>query len=51
MEQITMPLPAQSRMTSISISFQPWMDSSTRTSPSGDRSMPWATMRRRSSMS
>ncbi len=50
MEQMMMPLPALSRMTSISYSFQPMMDSSTRTSPAGESSMPWRTMSRSSSM-
>ncbi len=35
MEQITMPLPWASRITSISISFQPAMERSTSTSCSG----------------
>ena len=40
MEHTTTPLPATSRMTSISISFQPSMDCSTRTSVSGDSARP-----------
>ncbi len=48
MEQMMMPLPAASRITSISNSFQPSMDSSTSTSPTGESSMPWATMARSS---
>ena len=45
MEHTMMPLPAASRMTSISYSFQPSMDSSTSTSPAGESSSPWETMR------
>ena len=51
MEQTMTPLPATSRMTSISISFQPSMDCSTRTSVSGDRARPCSQMRSRSSWS
>ncbi len=51
MEHTTMPLPAASRITSISYSFQPSMDSSTSTSPAGDSSRPWDTMRTSSSSS
>ncbi len=51
MEQMMMPLPAASRITSISNSFQPSMDSSTSTSPAGESSMPCATMERSSSTS
>ena len=51
MEHTMMPLPAPSRMTSISYSFQPSMDSSTSTSPAGESSRPWETMRRSSSAS
>ena len=43
-EQMMMPLPARSRMTSISYSFQPSMLSSTSTSETGERSRPWETM-------
>ena len=48
MEQMTMPLPAASRMTSISYSFQPSRDFSTRTSVSGESSRPSVAMRSRS---
>ena len=44
MEHTMMPLPALSRMTSISYSFQPSMLSSTSTSPAGESSRPWETM-------
>ena len=44
MEHTMMPLPARSRMTSISYSFQPSMLSSTSTSPAGDSSRPWPTI-------
>ena len=40
MEHTMMPLPAWSRMTSISYSFQPSMDSSTSTSWAGESSRP-----------
>jgi len=40
MEQITTALSSTSRITSISYSFQPRIDSSTRTSPTGERSRP-----------
>jgi hypothetical protein len=40
MEQITTALSSASRMTSISYSFQPRIDSSTSTSPTGERSRP-----------
>ena len=43
-EQTMMPLPAWSRMTSISYSFQPSMLSSTSTSPAGLSSRPWRTI-------
>ena len=43
-EQMMMPLPAASRMTSISISFQPSMLSSTSTSWAGESSSPWETI-------
>ena len=49
MEHTMMPLPARSRMTSISNSFQPSMDSSTSTSPAGESSRPCDTIRRSSS--
>ena len=49
MEQMTTPLPAESRITSISISFQPSTDCSTRTSLSGESAMPCSAMRSRSS--
>ncbi len=50
MEQMTTQLSAQSRMTSISYSFQPRSDSSTRISFTGERSMPRAQMVSNSSM-
>ncbi len=40
MEQMITQLSARSRITSISNSFQPSSDSSTRTSETGDKSMP-----------
>ena len=43
MEQITTALSSASRITSISYSFQPRIDSSTSTSPIGDRSRPRCT--------
>ena len=49
MEHTMMPLPAWSRMTSISYSFQPSMDSSTSTSWAGESSRPWLTMETSSS--
>ena len=48
MEHTMMPLPARSRMTSISYSFQPIMDSSTSTSCAGESSRPCATVARSS---
>ena len=48
-EQMTTKLSAQSRMTSSSNSFHPMTDSSTRTSWTGDNSMPRATISRNSS--
>ena len=51
MEQMMMPLPAVSRITSISISFQPSMDSSTSTSWAGESSRPWETISRRPAIS
>ena len=51
MEHTTMPLPAASRITSISNSFHPSMLSSTSTSPAGESSRPWPTMRASSSRS
>ena len=44
MEQMTTQLSAQSRMTSISYSFHPRSDSSTRISETGERSIPLAQM-------
>ena len=44
MEHTMMQLSAKSRMTSISNSFQPIMDSSTNTSPVGEVSRPFDTM-------
>ena len=48
MEQMTMPLPVASRITSISISFQPSMDCSTKTSVVGESESPWLAMTRSS---
>ena len=49
-EQITTQLSAQSRMTSISYSFQPNRLSSTNTSSTGDKSIPRLTMVSNSSL-
>ena len=47
MEQIWMTLPAESRMTSNSISFQPAMERSMRTWPTRDMWMPRSAISRR----